>query len=748
MLFADIIVDISVKNLDRTFQYSVPPEMEKDIVIGSLVQIPFGNGNRTIKGYVTGLSESPALDISKIKSITGIEKQGVAVESHLLSLAEWIKENYGAAMNDAIKAVMPIKKGIREKVVKTVFPLVEKEEMEKVAWAFEKKHNTARARALKYLLGLDDVLYNRGVDYSFFVKELRVPKTVLEGLKQKGIIDIQSLRQYRNPISKEAWAESPHILNAEQKHIKDCILSDFNNGIRKTYLIHGITGSGKTEVYMSIIDSVTAQGKQVIVLIPEIALTLQTVNRFYNRFGEKVSVIHSRLSDGERYDQFIRAKEGSIDIMIGPRSALFTPFQNLGLIVVDEEHETSYQSETPPKYHAREVAVKRAFMTGASVILGSATPSLEAYYRAINGEYQLFKLEKRAGGAKVPDVYTVDLREEFEKKNYSIFSAKLRCLIEERLLKHEQVILFINRRGYASFISCRKCGKAIGCPHCSVSLKPHMYRGHVSRLKCHFCGYEIPMPNICPSCGSKYIGVFGIGTQQVEEAVKKIFPDARTLRMDADTTGGKDGHGKILSRFKNGEADILIGTQMIVKGHDFPNVTLVGIIAADLSLNAGDYRAAERTYQLIAQAAGRAGRGKKKGEVVLQTYQPNHYSIVSAARQDYESFYRQEIIVRQMLQYPPVSNILGVLVFSENEESASKLAIVISELAKQYQEVTVLGPADAPVAKAKDIYRKMVYGKCKDYSILCLVKDCIEAFKKQDTEYKDCGINFEFNLAK
>lgn len=744
MLFADIIVDISVKNLDRTFQYSVPCELENDIEIGSLVQIPFGNGNRCIKGYVIGLSEKPLIDMSKIKSINCIEKQGIVAESHLLALAGWIKQNYGATMNDAIKAVMQVRKEVREKVVKTVFPLIDRQHMEEVVKVFEKKHNTARVRALKYFLELDDVLYNRGVD----IKELRVSGTVLEGLKQKGIVGIETLRQYRNPVVKEICAKSEHILNNEQQYIRDSILSDFNSGIRKTYLIHGITGSGKTEVYMSVIDGVVAKGMQAIVLIPEIALTFQTVNRFCSRFGEKVSVIHSRLSVGERYDQFMRAKEGSIDIMIGPRSALFTPFQNLGLIVIDEEHETSYQSDLPPKYHTREVAVHRASMTGASVILGSATPSLEAYYRAVSGEYKLFKLEKRAGEAVIPNVYIVDLRKEFENKNYSIFSEKLRSLIEDRLKKHEQIIIFINRRGYAGFISCRKCGKAIGCPHCSVSLKPHIYNGSVSKLKCHFCGYEIPMPNVCPSCGSKYIGVFGIGTQQVEEAIKKSFVGVRTLRMDADTTGGKEGHSKILECFQNGEADILVGTQMIVKGHDFPNVTLVGIIAADLSLNANDYRAAERTYQLIAQAAGRAGRGDKKGEVVLQTYQPEHYSIVHAASQNYESFYKQEIVIRQMLQYPPVSNILGVLVFSENEESASELAGVVAELARQHSEVTVLGPSDAPIAKAKDIYRKMIYGKCPDYGVLCLVKDCIEAFKEKDMRYKNCGINFEFNLAR
>ncbi len=748
MLFADIIIDISVKNLDKTFQYSVPSEIENDISIGSLVQIPFGNGNRPLKGYIVNLSEKPSLDISKIKSIISVEKQGVVAESHLLSLAGWIKQNYGSTMNDAIRAVMPVKREIKEKVVKTVFPLVDKKQMKALIEEFAKKHNTARVRVLKCLLELDEVLYNKGIDYGFIIKELKVSKTVIDGLKQKNIIGIESAKKYRNPFIKGTFTENKHMLNETQQYIKDSILSDFNKGIRKTYLIHGVTGSGKTEVYMSVIDDVVAHQKQAIVLIPEIALTFQTVSRFYNRFGTRVSVIHSRLSDGERYDQFVRAKEGSIDIMIGPRSALFTPFKNLGLIVIDEEHETSYQSEMPPKYHTREVAIHRAEMTGASVILGSATPSLEAYYRAVNGEYKLFKLEKRAGGAMLPDVYIVDLREEFAKKNYSIFSEKLSSLIKERLIKHEQTIIFINRRGYAGSISCRQCGKAIGCPHCSVSLKPHIYKGSVSRLKCHFCGYEIPMPDVCPTCGSKYIDIFGIGTQQVEEAIKKNFPCVRTLRMDADTTGGKEGHSKILERFKNGEADILIGTQMIVKGHDFPNVTLVGIIAADLSLNTGDYRASERTYQLIAQAAGRAGRGNKKGEVVLQTYQPEHYSIICAARQDYESFYKQEIVIRQMLQYPPVSNILGILVFSKNEENASKLAIEVSELTKKYEMITVLGPTDAPIAKAKDIYRKMVYGKCFSYSVLCSVKDCIEDFKEKDTKYNDCGINFEFNMTR
>ncbi|MCI9078006.1 MAG: primosomal protein N' [Lachnospiraceae bacterium] len=745
-MFADIIIDISVKSLDKTFQYIVPECFRNEVKTGSLVTVPFGSGNRQLKGYVVNLTDTPKFNPAKTKSITGVEKNAIPVESHLLALAGWIKENYGASMNDAIKAVMPVKKEVKEQVKRTVYPLVSHGEMEKLAAEFEKKHNTARARVARYFTSLDSSIYYNGIDYNYITKNLKCPKSVIDSLDQMGITSTSSARQYRNTAKHEAHVSNRHVLNDEQQYIASTVLSDYADGIRKTYLIHGVTGSGKTEVYMEIIEGVLSYGRQAIVLIPEIALTFQTVNRFYQRFGERVSVIHSRLSAGERYDQFLRAKEGLIDIMIGPRSALFTPFKRLGLIVVDEEHETSYQSETPPKYHAREVAVQRAGMAGASVLLGSATPSLEAYYKTQTGEYGLFTLKKRAGSARLPQVHIVDLREEFANKNYSVFSSRLSRLIEERLQRHEQSIIFINRRGYAGFISCRKCGEAIGCPHCSVSLKPHMHNGVVDRMKCHFCGYEIPLPAACPSCGSKYIGTFGIGTQQVEEAARKYFPGARILRMDADTTGGKDGHSRILGQFGRGEADILIGTQMIVKGHDFPNVTLVGIIAADLSLNAGDYRAAERTYQLVAQAAGRAGRGGKSGEVVLQTYQPCHYSIVHAANQDYESFYNHEISIREMLHYPPVSNILGVLVFSENEKSALKLAGIISEIAEQYQTVTVLGPADAPVAKAKDIYRKIVYGKCMDYSTLCSVKDYIEAFKEQDTEFRDCGINFEFNI--
>lgn len=744
MIFADVIVDISVKSLDRPFQYIVPEEMIDDAVIGAMVIIPFGSGNRELKGYIIGLSGEAKFDVERTKAIKEIVKQGVVAESHLLSLAYWIKENYGSTMNDAIKAVLPVRREIKKKVSKTVYPCQTRSELEQTMQEFARKHNQARVRVLQVLLNQED--FEQGIPYERLKQEAGTTMAVLHGLEKKEIVSVTEERQYRNPVMRAGGRDQAPVLNEQQRKIVDTVTSDYRQGIRKTYLIHGVTGSGKTEVYMGIIEQVIAEHKQVIVLIPEIALTFQTVNRFYRRFGERVSVMHSRLSQGEKFDQFERAKAGEIDIMIGPRSALFTPFEHLGLIVMDEEHETSYQSEMPPKYHAREVAVHRASMVGASVILGSATPSLESYYRAQKGRYTLFTLTKRAGGASLPKVWVTDLREELELKNRSIFGGKLMEFMQDRLAKKEQIILFLNRRGYAGSVSCRKCGEVIKCPHCSVSMTAHMRYGRLEHLVCHYCGYQAPMPALCPKCQSRYIGTFGIGTQKVEQLVRERFPQARVLRMDADTTTGKEGHEKILQDFAAGSADILIGTQMIVKGHDFPNVTLVGILAADLSLNVGDFRAAERTYQLLAQAAGRAGRGEKPGDVVLQTYQPEHYSIVSAAKQDYLGFYEQELIQRQILHYPPVSNILGVLVLSEQRGHAQELADMLAEQMRQYEQVVILGPAPASLAKAKDVYRYVIYAKCADYRILRQIKNGLEQYMKAQETYRDCRLQFDFNL--
>ncbi|MDD7403199.1 MAG: primosomal protein N' [Butyribacter sp.] len=744
MIFAEVIVDISVKSLDRPFQYRVPEELKDDVVIGTLVVIPFGKGNREMKGYVIGLSDTPQYDINRTKSILRVEKQGVVAESHLLSLAYWIKENYGSTMNDAIKAVMPVRREIKEKVERSIFPKVSYEELQAARNQFEQKHNAARVRLLDAILQKEDAWEN-GLDYDEAVKKWKVTGSVIQSLTERELITVAARQLYRNPVTGKTGQSAAKILNRQQQAIVDAIGQDMEQGCSKNYLIHGVTGSGKTEVYMSLIEKVLRQGKQAIVLIPEIALTFQNVNRFYARFGDKVSIMHSKLSSGERYDQFTRAKRGEIQIMIGPRSALFTPFANLGLIIIDEEHESSYQSDNPPKYHAREVAIQRAKMLHASVVLGSATPSLEAYYRCQTGEYQLFTLTERAGQAILPEVTIVDLRQELAAKNFSIFSRILQEKIEQRLQKREQIMLFINRRGYAGFVSCRQCGEVIRCENCSVSMKPHEYRGQISVLKCHYCGAQKPMPKTCPSCGSKYIGTFGLGTQQVEDMVRKRFPQARVLRMDADTTAAKEGHEKILKEFANHQADILVGTQMIVKGHDFENVTLVGALAADLSLNADDYRSSERTFQLLAQAAGRAGRGQKKGEVIFQTYQPEHYSIQCAAKEDYVSFYHQELAVRQMLHYPPISNILEVLAFSENQAEAVQLSEDLRRLVEGMEDIILLGPADAPIAKLRNLYRRRLFIKAKKYQTLCDVKNRMEAFMKDNETYKNCRITFDFN---
>ena len=515
------------------------------------------------------------------------------------------------------------------------------------------------------------------------------------------------------------------------------MLQDFEalqegKNIPRVSLIHGITGSGKTEVYIAIIEEIVKRGRQAIMLIPEISLTYQTLMRFYRHFGDRVSVMNSTLSESEKSDQFERARRGEIDVIIGPRSALFTPFPRIGAIIMDEEHESSYKNESMPKYHTREVAEKIASMQNGVVVLGSATPSLESYYQAKEGKYRLYELSRRLTGGTLPSVEITDLREELRAGNHSILSRRLSELVSDRLAKGQQTMLFLNRRGFSGFVSCRSCGFVPKCPHCSVSLSLH--RG--GRLLCHYCGYEEPMPDKCPECGSPYISGFHAGTEQAESFLSGQFPKARILRMDADTTRTKGSYEKILSSFANEEADILIGTQMIVKGHDFPNVTLVGILLADQSLNASDYRSAERTFQLLTQAAGRAGRGKYPGDVVIQTYEPEHYSIVHAAHQNYEEFYREEMVYRKLLRYPPAEHLLAIQIISRSEEHASlfahKTRALLEQLTATVREnnpdrLLFIGPAPAVLEKLRDEYRYVIYVKSPDYDTLIVCKDGVEA---------------------
>lgn len=750
-MYANVIVDISVEKLDKTFQYRIPDEMADGIDVGMQVQIPFGK--RTITGYVVEITDIPEFDVAKIKPLLGVVRGSVLVEAQMMALAAWMRKNYGSTMNQAIKTVLPIKKQTKAVEHRMVKLAVGKEEALKQLALFESKHNAAKARLLRELIAEQEI------DYSIITQKLHVSAAVIRGLAQKKLIEVETYTTYRNPVGHLERKGYHLTLNEDQQKAVDIVMKDRFAGKHTTYLLKGVTGSGKTEVYMELIARVMEEGRQAIVLIPEIALTYQTVIRFYNRFGNRVSILNSRLSAGERYDQYERAKNGDIDIMIGPRSALFTPFANLGLIIIDEEHEPSYKSETAPRYHAREAAIVRAGMCGASVVLGSATPSIESYYQAKLGNYTLIELKSRAKEQSLAGCEVVDLRKELKKGNRSILSERLFELMQDRLDKKQQIMLFLNRRGLAGFVSCRACGHVIKCPHCNVSLSQH----NNGRMVCHYCGYEEPVPSVCPSCKSKYISGFHAGTQKVEQTVQKTFPNARILRMDFDTTRTKDSYENILQAFGNQEADILIGTQMIVKGHDFANVTLVGILAADLSLHVSDYRAAERTFALLTQAAGRAGRGELAGNVVIQTYNPSHYAILTAKEQDYERFYEQEIEYRRMLNYPPAWNMLVVMLTSEKEELLeSESEHLANEIRKQISvggggsingtkeqkiqaRIQLIGPADARISKMNDIYRRVIYLKSADYNRLIRIKDDIEKFVNDENISNEVNIQFDFN---
>lgn len=737
-MFADIIVDIQHEKLDKIFQYRIPEHLQGDLEPGMEVLVPFGRGNRQIKGYVTGISDRCDYDPEKIKEIADISRTGVEIEAKLISLAAWMKKNYGGTMIQALKTVLPIRQKENAKIKKHLRLLLDEETGKRQLHYYIDKNQKARARLLEALL--EDPV----ADYELVTKKLNITSSVIHALEEQNVLAVESEQIFRNPVRAGKQSAKEIVLTEEQKRAADTFRKEYSEGIRKTYLLHGVTGSGKTEVYMEMIQTVVETGRQAIVLIPEIALTYQTVMRFCRCFGNRVSIMNSRLSAGERYDQMMRAKAGEIDVMIGPRSALFTPFPDLGLIVIDEEHEPTYKSEQTPRYHARETAERRAACEGASVVLGSATPSVDAMYRAMKGEYALLKLKNRSCRQQMADVYIVDLREELKNGNRSILSPLLTELMEERLAKKEQIMLFINRRGYSGFVSCRECGHVVKCPHCSVSLSVH----RDGSMRCHYCGYKQKKTIKCPECGSVHIGEFRAGTQQIEDMVRKRFPQAKVLRMDMDTTRQKDAHEKILSAFANEEADILVGTQMIVKGHDFPKVTLVGVLAADMSLYTDDFRSGERTFQLLTQAAGRAGRGSRKGEAVIQTYSPEHYAVKAAAAQDYLQFYEEEIRYRELMGYPPAEQLLAVLVACEDEQLLEKGCLYLKKFifrAKGKSEADVIGPASPGIDKIKDVYRRVIYIKAAEYSTLTGIKDRMEKYIEINSGFDKMRIQFDFN---
>ncbi len=717
--YADIIIDIALSSLDRPFSYHIPDNLCGKVETGMRVIVPFGQGNTRKKGYVIALKETTDYDPSKVKDILEIAGDAVTMEEQQVELAAFIKKNFGGTMNQALKVVLPAKAQVKKLLFREVERTMNRDELISLKGEALRKHQNAKLKLL------DALLEQETIPYEWITGKLGVSGPTITSLQKAGALKINSVTKYRNPVHLDEENEEKKHLSPAQQLIVNEVEKDIESENPGKYLIHGITGSGKTEVYMALVEKVIARGQQAIFLIPEIALTYQTLVRFFRRFGNRVSVMNSTLSPGEKYDQCMRAAKGEIDIVIGPRSALFVPFPNLGMIVMDEEHETSYKSEQTPKYHARVVAEELARMTGAALVLGSATPSLEAYSKAESGEYKLFELTERLTGGTLPNVSVVDLREELKSGNRSIFSRRLKSLIKDRIEKNEQVMLFLNRRGYSGFISCRACGEVIKCPHCDVSLSEH-YGG---KLMCHYCGYETKKPETCPKCGSKYIAGFKAGTEQIEQMLLKEFPGVKTLRMDADTTKTKDSYEKILSAFSNEEAQILVGTQMIVKGHDFPKVTLVGVIAADISLGSSDYRAAERTFQLLTQAVGRAGRGTIAGEAVIQTYQPDNYAIRFSACQDYKGFYEEERTYRKMLGYPPAAHMMAVQILGPDRDAALSLSERLAEAAKAdvaAKLVPVLGPTPAAIGKIKDLYRFVIYIKAERYDILVQVKDILE----------------------
>ena len=794
--YAQVIIDISHGRLDHSFTYRIPEALSTRLRLGSLVVVPFGKGDSDRKGYIIGFTDSCDYPDEKVKEILDVAVSGSdETGENAVRLALWMKHRYGSTLAVALKTVLTSRSQAKPVEEKTVRLLLSQEEAEKKRHQCAMKHQVARERVLRGLMELPEQ------PYQLIIQKLHVTASVLTAMEKQGILEIETKKSLRNPVNVEQSETSEISLSPEQRASAEGVLADYDrlqeqNGnaqkdtaadcrrqeeqlegadvgetIPRVSLLHGITGSGKTEVYIAIIEGIIARGRQAIMLIPEISLTYQTLMRFYRHFGDRVSVMNSTLSESEKSDQFERARRGEIDVIIGPRSALFTPFPHLGAIIMDEEHENSYKNESMPKYHARDVAEELARMHNGVVVLGSATPSLDSYYRAQKGEYRLYTLSRRLTGGSLPAVEIADMKEELRTGNRSILSRRLAGLLSERLERGEQSILFLNRRGFSGFVSCRSCGYVPKCPHCSVSLSLH----GGGKLVCHYCGHEEKMPDYCPECGSAYISGFQAGTEQVEQLLKKAYPAARILRMDADTTKTKSSYEKILSAFANEEADILIGTQMIVKGHDFPNVTLVGILLADMSLHMGDYRAAERTFQLLTQAAGRAGRGTKPGNVVIQTYDPENYSIVHASHQDYAGFYAEEMTYRRLLRYPPAEHLLAIQITSRKEEHAALfarqsrallerlLAKRIGPNADKANEIPeadptqknaernngylIIGPAAAVMEKLRDEYRYVLYIKSADYDTLIDCKDGVEAAVRRAAEAsREMDTMFQFDF--
>lgn len=727
-LYAEVIINSDAIEIDRPFTYKVKEELLDIIEVGHRVKVPFGVKNKPTEAFVLGLKCEGIENVKKIKYISSILDDIPILTRDDLKLVDFLRENYLCKYIDAIRTIIPsgLSKGIKNKK-KTV--IVFNKELD---GKFKDKDN--------YVKIVDLIKEKDGeLTKSEIINDYSLSSYSLNKLIENGYLLTEDRVVYRYN-TRSYIEESKNVLNDEQRSAFNKIL----NSDKKGFLLKGVTGSGKTEVYMNLVGETLKEGKSAIVLVPEISLTPQMIERFKGRFGKNVALFHSKLSQGERFDEWYRIKRGEARLVVGARSAIFLPLDNPGIIIIDEEHENTYKSEQNPKYSTKEVAKFLSEIKGCKYILGSATPSIETYYEALNGKLELVEIKNRVSNRPLPQMEIVDMREELKSRNLSLLSRSLYNEMKDALERKEQIILFLNRRGFSSFVSCRSCGYVFKCPECDLSMTYHK-NGY---LICHYCGRAQREQKVCPECGSKYVKFFGAGTQRVEEEVKKYFPKARVMRMDVDTTRNKDSHENIYNAFKCGEGDILIGTQMVSKGLDFKNVTLVGVLAADISLNIPDYRSSERTYQIITQVAGRAGRGEKKGKVVIQTYTPNNLSLQYAIENNYNDLYNEEIKVRKIMNYPPFSTIFLINAISKDEgklkEFMNKVGESLRKLLDSREDIQILGPVPCIITKLKDNYRWQIIIKGNlDNKLKLKIKDILYELNK--SVYNEIRISMDIN---
>ncbi|WP_294126266.1 primosomal protein N' [uncultured Clostridium sp.] len=726
-LYAEVIINSEALEIDRPFTYKVPEEFNNEIKIGQIVKVPFGKGNKTSEGFILNLKNDDNIKF-KTKNIAAILVKDPVIDEDDINLIEFLREKTLCKYIDAFRLLIPvgIMKGAKAKKKKVI--VLKNEDLSNIK-------NPDGYKKIVEFFKTNSGKYTK----SELINEHSISQYKLNKLIENEVLSIEeeSVFRYNDRVYNK---DSAKTLTIEQENI----IREYINSDDKMFLLKGVTGSGKTEVYMKLVERVLLEGKSAIILVPEIALTPQMIERFKGRFGVNVALFHSKLSDGERFDEWFRVKEGKSKVIVGARSAIFLPAKNLGLIIIDEEHENTYKSEQNPKYQTKEVAEYLSELKGCKVILGSATPSIETYYRALTGEMKLLEINSRVDNKAMPPMKVIDMRNELKGGNKSLFSRELFIAIQERLKRKEQIILFLNRRGFSTFVSCRSCGYVFKCDECDISMTYHKN----GLLICHYCGKTKREPRECPKCHSKYVKFFGAGTQRVEEEVKKYFNNAGILRMDVDTTRDKHSYERIYNTFKNGEADILIGTQMVSKGLDFKNVTLVGILAADMSINIPDYRAAERTFQIITQVAGRAGRGDKQGEVLIQTYTPQHYSLQYAVNYDYEGFYEKEFTVRAMMKYPPFGKLLLINGTSKKEDLLKnfmhKITMMIKPLVENCLDIEILGPIPCMISKVKENYRWQIVIKGEFDSYFSKnIKEIL--YDENKNVYNDIRISMDIN---